>query len=172
MSAGSYDINGSMDQKIVTLFMHLMSPSCFLGKVGTNLSKSFAQWLQPHCHCVLGFAQLNKTVLGHGANIMLTDSDRARGSEREREIEREPLGCLACQIPQLHNSVRLDWAPAQPAFSTTMGGEAQERLVTPGERRNSLNPRAVIVRWMVALSRRCVILESQSTLCSNVFHML
>lgn len=115
-----------------------------------------------------GVSTADKTILGHGANIMLTEWEKAKGRERARD----PSGCLACQIPQLHNSARLAWAPAQPAFSTTMGGEAQERPVTPGEGRNSLNPGAVIIRWMVALRRRCVILGPQNTLCSNVFLML
>lgn len=67
-----------------------------------------------------------------------------RPEERGGETERGPPGCLACQIPQLHNSARLARAPAQPVFSTTMGGEAQERPATPGEGRNSLNPGAAM----------------------------
>lgn len=105
-----------------------------------------------------GVSTADKTVFSHGANIILKDRESKWGRERA------PSGCLACQIPQLHNSVRAAWAPVQPAFSTTMGGEAQERPVTPGERRNSLNPGAVIVQRIVALRKPSVILASQNAL--------
>ena len=67
-----------------------------------------------------GVSTADKTILGHGANIMLTEWEKARGRERD------PSGCLACQIPQLHNSARLAWAPAQPAFHHNGRGSSGE----------------------------------------------